>query len=197
MILDQALAIRQGKLEQILSKRHSLACRAFARLTQKKHIIPALLVLNVLASTATVALVWKTARLLTPHSAAPLLAALVCALWPNQINYARFPITEAASTFFMTACLAFAASGRWGISGFMAGAASIIRTSLLPVPIGTALLLSVRAKFAQSVSHPPGFRHPFAGIQPHRGMVSRRQSAYPYPLGLSHAGRNDGHKAGA
>jgi hypothetical protein len=102
MILDQALAIRQGSWSKYYPNGFPLLARFCPSHSTKKHhprpSPPECAGINRNRSTGL-----ENGPPIDPHSAAPLLAALVCALWPNQINYARFPITEGASTFLCPA----------------------------------------------------------------------------------------------
>jgi hypothetical protein len=62
-------------------------------------------------------------------------AGLLCALWPNQINYTRQVMSEPLTAFLVTSAMAGLAGRRWGLAGLCWGLACTVRSSLLPAAV--------------------------------------------------------------
>jgi hypothetical protein len=104
------------------------------------HVEAALLAVNVVLSAATVLIVADAARQVGSWRAAAIAAAVI-GLWPNQLNYVRLIMSDAAGAFFVAASIGCAARGRDAAAGAAAAGAALIRTVCLPlVPLGAALL---------------------------------------------------------
>jgi hypothetical protein len=100
-----------------------------------------LLAINALASTATVWLTYLLARQLTGHAWPALAAALAAALYPNQLVYVHYVLTEPVATLCLTGGLVLLCRARASAAGALLALACTLRTSLLPVlPLAGALL---------------------------------------------------------
>lgn len=88
--------------------------------------------MNALLSALTCGCVALAVLRLGAGSRVALGAGLVCAAWPNQVNYARHLMSDPLACFLFTAALAGLASEKRPVAGFFWGAACVTRTSLLP-----------------------------------------------------------------
>jgi hypothetical protein len=96
-----------------------------------------LLSLNVVASVTAVALVGRIGKNVSGWGVG-LLAALVVALYPNQLNYVRYLLTEAPAALVLTAAVWLLVRRRrsWGeavLAGVLVGFGVLLRSSLLAV----------------------------------------------------------------
>jgi hypothetical protein len=89
----------------------------------------ALLTLNVLLSTAVVAMAYYICKRISGSVSALIVAALV-AVWPNQLNYTRQLLSEVPCVFFLTAAIALLLFEHRLLSDIAFSAASLVRSSL-------------------------------------------------------------------
>lgn len=101
-------------------------------IVEQNFVNSALLALNVLLSTAVVAMAYYISKRISGSVSALIVAALV-AVWPNQLNYTRQLLSEAPCVFFLTAAIALLLFEHRLLSGIAFSAASLVRSSLLPV----------------------------------------------------------------
>lgn len=107
--------------------------------------VPQLIALNALASSATVWLTYLLARQLTGQVRPALLAALAAALYPNQLVYVHYVLTEPVATLCLTAGLWLLCRARAGAGGAVLALACTLRSSLLPALLLLGALLAWRA----------------------------------------------------
>jgi len=141
-----ARAILQGEPESFAPNGYPLFLAALLSLVPAAAIVPVIQGLNVIWGTATVGLTYAIARTLDRQPVATL-AAMIVAVYPHQINYARFLLTEVPATFLLMLSLygIIAASRqarmRWSAgAGVAIGLALLLRTALAPVAAGIGLL---------------------------------------------------------
>ena len=110
------------------------------------HLVPALLLLNVLASTATVFGTYCLGAQVTTRRLA-LIAAAIIAVWPDQLNGARQLLSEVPSGVFVTFGVVTLLAARSFSSGILFSAAALTRATLLPVaPVDAIVLIFARKK---------------------------------------------------
>ena len=96
--------------------------------------------MQVLMSTAIIYFGYGITKLVAKNERAALVAAVILAIFPSQINYTRWLITEMPTGFFLFGAYFFFYRGwRWW-SGLFFGIAIVIRTEMLPVLILIFLL---------------------------------------------------------
>ena len=98
-----------------------------------------LILLNIILSAVIVYLVYRISLAIYKEESLSLIAALLVSLYPNQINYVRYILSDVSCTFFLVLSLYFLAYSKYKLSALSAGIASIIRTTYIPLGI----LLSV------------------------------------------------------
>ncbi|MEK7407654.1 MAG: hypothetical protein AAB225_21460, partial [Acidobacteriota bacterium] len=130
---QQAAAIRNGAYLNYFPPGFPLIIAAMPFPIPSAPLDCALVALNVLLSTATVAVVYFTALAASGDRLCAALASLLAAVWPNQLNYVRQILSEVPATFFLLAGILAFLFGRPFLFGLLAGCAGVIRTSLLPV----------------------------------------------------------------
>ncbi len=131
------------------SNGYPLLIAALARALPHAWLPVALVSLNVAASVATVALVGGIGRRVAGWRVG-LLAALGVALFPNQLHYVRYLLTEAPTTLLATAAVWLLL--RWGdrvrgavAAGVLLGLGVLLRSSLLAAfPLVLGALLTFR-----------------------------------------------------
>ncbi len=116
---------------------------ALAKLISPDHYITVLLWINILLSTTSIYFLYHIVRKTSGDIKVSLLAALVLAFFPTQINYVRWILSETPSTFFLIGFFFFYLQNKNFSAGLFIGIASIIRTELfmiLPLVMFTELL---------------------------------------------------------
>lgn len=95
----------------------------------------ALLWMNILMSTAVIYFVYDISLRVFRRQQIALVSALIVAFFPSQINYARWLMTEVPTTFFMAGAFWLYYRNRWFGAGLFLGAATLVRTEILPVMV--------------------------------------------------------------
>ncbi len=106
---------------------------AFTKLISSSSAVNLLLFLNVLLGTCSVYFVYSISKNIFQNTGIALLAALLLAIFPTQINYTRWLLTEVPSTFFLLGFYAFYLKKKYLLAGLLAGLAVVIRTELLAI----------------------------------------------------------------
>lgn len=106
---------------------------AVAKLISGSHTIALLLWLNILLGTCSVYFVYSITQRVFSDPVLALLTAFLMAVFPTQINYTRWLLTEVPSTFFLLGFYSFYLQKRFFLAGLAGGLAVIIRTELLAI----------------------------------------------------------------
>jgi hypothetical protein len=137
--INEAAGLRLGLWSPMFPVGYPILIAA-AMSIARDHLAGALLVLNVLMSTATVVFVGLSAEKLT-STRAGIVAAGITAIWPQQLNFVRLVLSEVLSTFFLTASAAFTCRSFDVFGGLALSGAILTRTIYGPVaPLAVALL---------------------------------------------------------
>jgi hypothetical protein len=137
--INEAAGLRLGLWSPMFPVGYPILIAA-AMSIARDHLAGALLVLNVLMSTATVVFVGLSAEKLT-STRAGIVAAGITAIWPQQLNFVRLVLSEVPSTFFLTASAAFTCRSFDVFGGLALSGAILTRTIYGPVaPFAVALL---------------------------------------------------------
>jgi hypothetical protein len=104
--------------------------------------VPAVLMaINVALSSAVVGLVYLLGRKLHPNPTVGLLASAIVALYPNQLVYLHYLLSEVPTQFLLVGSILALVSGRAGWGGASLALACAFRSTLLPVlPAALALV---------------------------------------------------------
>ena len=109
-----------------------------------------LIFFNIIISSVSILLLFSVSeKYFGAESKYSLMVALLAALYPNQLNYVRFILTEVPATFILLLSLYFFTKGKNRLAGFSAGFASVIRTTLLPVSALFSIYLISIKKFRE------------------------------------------------
>jgi 4-amino-4-deoxy-L-arabinose transferase-like glycosyltransferase len=100
-----------------------------------------LILLNITLSVFIVYLVYRISFSIYKEENLALIAALTISLYPNQINYVRYILSDIPCTFFLVLALYLLAYSKYELSALSAGIASIIRTTFLPLGILLSIFL--------------------------------------------------------
>jgi Gpi18-like mannosyltransferase len=92
-----------------------------------------LLWLNIVLSTCTIYFIYGIARRLYDNEKIALLAAIILAVFPSQINCVRWLTTEVPSAFFLLGAFFFYYRKKYWVAGLFFGLAAVVRTNLAPV----------------------------------------------------------------
>lgn len=106
---------------------------AVAKLISGSHTVALLLWLHILLGTCSVYFVYSITQRVFSDPILALLAAFLMAVFPTQINYTRWLLTEVPSTFFLLGFYSFYLQKRFFLAGFAGGLAVIMRTELLAI----------------------------------------------------------------
>jgi hypothetical protein len=110
-----------------------------------------LLWLNIILSLSTVLLVYLIADNMTRNYKLALICALIVAFYPTQVNYVHYILTEVPCTFFLALGIYFYQKEKVVYSGFALGAAVIIRTTFIFVPVLLFIYLFLMGKKRESI----------------------------------------------
>ena len=91
-----------------------------------------LIALNIILSTTTVYLIYGICRESFNKKYIAFIAVTIAAIYPNQVKYVHWFLSEVPAAFFITLSLYFFAKKKYVFSGLAMGFASMIRTTLLP-----------------------------------------------------------------
>ncbi len=106
---------------------------AFFKLLSNDHIVSMLLWLNILLSVCTIFFISEIARILFKSTAIAILASFILAVFPTQINYVRWLLTEVPTTFFLLGFYFFYLKNKNWYAGIFFGIATVIRTEVIPI----------------------------------------------------------------
>lgn len=101
-----------------------------------QYYIGMLLWINILMSCIAVYFIYAIAQALTGNGRTALLAAVLLAFFPTQLNYVRWILSEVPSTFFLIGFFFFYIRQQWLLSGLFIACATLIRTEfgiVLPI----------------------------------------------------------------
>ena len=90
-----------------------------------------LLTINILLSTSIIYFIYDISKRVFKIALMALIAALAISVFPNQVNYVRWIITEVPATFFLVGSYFFWLRKKPVLAGTFLGAATIIRTEVL------------------------------------------------------------------
>lgn len=97
------------------------------------YAISVLLWLNIILSTLTIWFVYDIGKRLFRQEEVALLAALLVAVFPTQLNYVRWLMSEVPTLFFLLGAFFFYYRDRKWVSGLFFGLATVVRTDEAPV----------------------------------------------------------------
>ena len=103
-----------------------------------------LITLNIILSVITVYFVYRICRNSFSNKYLAFIAAAIMAVYPNQIKYVHWFLSEVPAAFFITLSLFLFTKKKYVASGAALGMASMIRTTLLPIGILFSLYLLIR-----------------------------------------------------
>lgn len=117
---------------------------ALAKLALPPAAVPAgLMALQVLLSTAVVALAFSMARALTRCAAAGLAAALLLAVYPNQLVYLHYLLSDVSACFLVTLGTHALVRQRFAAAGVLLASTALFRSTLAPVAPLACLLVGL------------------------------------------------------
>ena len=99
-----------------------------------------LLWMNIAMGAGTVFFVYRIAGVFSTSATVPLLAAFLTAVFPSQINYSRWLLSEVPSVFFLTGFYSCYFDKKNTAAGLLMAAAVLVRTEFIPVFLGTVVL---------------------------------------------------------
>ena len=129
--IDQARALLAGQWAPFFPVGYPIMIAAVIALFPSA-ATTALIALNVVLSTVIVWFVMKMAGAASRWQWAPVVAGLLVAFWPNQLNYVRLVLSEVPAGFFVAASALLLMKRRHYAAGAALGCAVAIRTTLLP-----------------------------------------------------------------
>ncbi len=103
-----------------------------------------LIILNIILSVITVYFVYKICRNSFSNKYIAYIAVVIAAIYPNQIKYVHWFLSEVPAAFFITLSLYLITKKKYIISGAALGMASMIRTTLLPIGVLFSFYLFIR-----------------------------------------------------
>ncbi|MEP0548321.1 MAG: glycosyltransferase family 39 protein [Rhodothermales bacterium] len=150
--LEQGRQIAAGTPHAYLPNGFPLLIAGFWAALSPQYVPTAVLWLNVCASIGTVVVVYAIGCQVADRSTGAL-SALVVAVYPNQLNFARMLMSEATATFLLVSALYLLLRHRALWSGLVLSLAVLVRTSLLPVvPALLVVILAFRRSRREAVA---------------------------------------------
>ena len=143
--LKMADAILADSPQSYLPNGYPLLIAATKWLLPERAVPSALIWINVLLSTAVVGLTYRLTRILHPAPAVALLAAAVLALYPHQLVYLHYLLTEVSTEFWIVLGSVSLCGGRFVSAGAALAVAALFRGSLSPVPAIVLGILWIRS----------------------------------------------------
>jgi hypothetical protein len=122
---------------------------ALAKMLARSEADTLLLWLNILLSSLMIWFVYDIGKRISSRSAIGLVAAGILAVFPSQINYVRWLMTEVPTAFFLLGAFFFYYRKQFGWSGLFFGVATIVRTNVAPVFILLLILQFIYTKRIQ------------------------------------------------
>lgn len=138
MYLDQAKAILNGTYVNYAPNGYPFIIAFFQKFLFFIPLDFSLSVFNILLGTATILYVYGIGKIVFNNTSIALIAAAIITVYPNQLNYSRWLLTEIPCTFFALASFYYYLKNKPFWSGILLGITSLIRTTFLPV---SALLI--------------------------------------------------------
>jgi hypothetical protein len=139
---------------------------ALAKALSAVHTDSILLWCNILMSSLTIWFVYDIGKRVSGQTSLALVAAGILAVFPSQINYVRWLMTEVPTSFFLLGAFFFYYRRQYAWCGIFFGIAMVVRTNVAPVFF---LLLAGHLIFTwrkrQSLSD-PGNQTPFTWKMP-------------------------------
>lgn len=146
MYLTQAAALEAGRYINYAPNGYPILIALIKSLAPGSWLIPLLLGFNILFGVLSVYFIYVIgSKAFNDHRVA-LIAAFILAIYPNQINYTRWILTEAPSAFVILAAYYFYIRDQRFLSGIWFGLASILRPTLIPVLPALILLDWIRKR---------------------------------------------------
>lgn len=108
---------------------------ALVKTLSAAHTDGILLWLNILMSSLTIWFVYDIGKRLSGHTSLGLLAAGILAIFPSQINYVRWLMTEVPTSFFLLGAFFFYYRRQYGWCGLFFGITIVVRTNVAPVVV--------------------------------------------------------------
>jgi 4-amino-4-deoxy-L-arabinose transferase-like glycosyltransferase len=146
--INQAKMLLDGKYATMFPNGYPIIISVFIFLTGS---IPAagviLILLNIVLSVVIVYLVYRISLAIYKEESLALIAALLVSLYPNQINYVRYILSDVSCTFFLVLALYLLANSKYKLSALSVGVASIMRTTFLPLGILLSIFFFIRKEY--------------------------------------------------
>lgn len=99
----------------------------------KESTVTTIIILNIILSTASVYLFWLICKNYFGPGLLSLIAVVIFAFYPNQLNYVRFVLTEVPDLFFLMLSFYFISRENFLAAALLIGIAAAIKTTLIPV----------------------------------------------------------------
>ncbi|MBX6379674.1 MAG: phospholipid carrier-dependent glycosyltransferase [Thermoflavifilum aggregans] len=133
MYFDQANAIAKGSYINYAPNGYPFIIALLHIIFTGKALIHLLLWLNIILGTISIYFTYNISKKLFNNSIAALLSGAIMCLYPNQLNYTRWLLTEIPSAFFILAASNSYLQKRNFLSGILYGISSIMRPTLFPI----------------------------------------------------------------
>lgn len=133
MYFNQADAILSGKYINYAPNGYPFIISLFRLFSEGNTLINFLLWFNIVAGTLSIYFVYHIALRILENPLAALIASLLMCIYPNQLNYTRWLLTEIPSTFFILVSYYFYVKNKNLLSGIFFGISSIMRPTLFPI----------------------------------------------------------------
>ncbi|SFV33022.1 glycosyltransferase family 39 protein [Thermoflavifilum thermophilum] len=146
MYFDQANAISKGSYINYAPNGYPFIIALFHIISTGKTLINLLLCLNIILGTISIYFTYNISKNLFNNSIAAFISGAIICLYPNQLNYTRWLLTEIPSTFFILAASNFYLQKKNFLSGIFYGISAIMRPTLFPIWIAMFIFDFIQKK---------------------------------------------------
>jgi len=135
MYFYQSNALLRGEYINYAPNGYPIVIATLSHFIKASLLDDTLLWINIIVGTLTIGLLYKIGSLIFKKPKIALIASLLLALYPNQLNYTRWILTEIPCTFFLVAGYYLYIKNNNFLSGIVVGIASLFRTPVIIVGI--------------------------------------------------------------
>ncbi|MCL6524178.1 MAG: glycosyltransferase family 39 protein [Thermoflavifilum sp.] len=146
MYYQQANAILNGSYINYAPNGYPFIISIVVKLLGKNSLVTILLWFNIIVGTISIYYVYNISRKLIKDDWSALIAAAIMCVYPNQLNYTRWLLTEVPSTFFILAAYNYYVENKKWLSGIFFGISSVMRPTLFPIWIAIIIFDGITKK---------------------------------------------------
>ncbi len=151
--INQANELLAGRFGLYFPNGYPVIIALLTLITGSEHSDISLIILNIFLSICSVYIFWLTCKRNLGASIFSLLAVLLFAFYPNQLNYVRLILTEVPALFFLMLSFYFLGKESLSPAALSIGIAATIKTALIPIILFFAIYLLYKMSYAKGLKY--------------------------------------------